>query len=397
METGSRREGLNFNPMDTLKTDILIGYGSAARLYMTAGPFSAELQTQLLHRRLGKANATVCASEARPGSARQTLERPDSAICGGPNPSTCRIPDFAIRGLTIAAIMETLFDRHRELRKVAPVEILVGHPSARLRNPMVNCHAWTAPIPDGGVIGIEDGLYVSSPEFTYLQMAWGAPVVRLAMLGSELCGSFLIDGKALPKRKPVTSIEEISSFLSAVEASLSEHPWIAPPAVARARNALRYVVGEGRSPFEIACALMLGMPTRLGGFGLGMPVLNPALDVTVRRDGIRKTVKIHPDMLWAGRKLAVEYDSDEHHMSGRQRGRDSDRAILLRDNGYTVVQITTSQLCSYRLLENVVRHIMGTSFGKRRLTRFEADAMRFKPRREKLLGELIDIARNGCR
>ena len=61
-----------------------------------------------------------------------------------------------------------------------PLDIMVGELSARRPSKAIRPCVCSKPVPDGAFVSFGDGLYVSSPEFCFFQMAAKYPLVKLA-------------------------------------------------------------------------------------------------------------------------------------------------------------------------------------------------------------------------
>ena len=142
--------------------------------------------------------------------------------------------------------------------KTRPVHILVSKESgARSRDDIV-CHRSAAELPPRSLIYVNRDVLVTSPALTFLHLATvdlhkkrRRTVEELAMIGLELCGTYLLDDSwdgLTNTAKPLTSVEQITRVLDAMPGA---------PGVVRAREAL-VLVGDGsNSPMEsVLCALL---------------------------------------------------------------------------------------------------------------------------------------------
>ena len=127
--------------------------------------------------------------------------------------------------------------------------------------------------------------------------------------------------------------------------------------------------------------MLLGMPTRTGGFGLGMPLSNASLFIKISSPAGQRVAECFPNLYWPVRNLIVEFYSDAFHTAGRKRGKDANRVLELRAAGYTVVTLTTSQLFTYGLLENAARQMIAETGTKRQLRRFDETRLQMQSRR----------------
>ena len=118
---------------------------------------------------------------------------------------------------------------------------------------------------------------------------------------------------------------------------------------------LRYVPEGGASPMESIVALLLSLPTSLGGYGLPVPRMNASLSVpqTLRHVGHRAHVM--PDLLWESSKVFLEYDSDMHHVGADRIASDARRRDALLGMGYSVVTRTRTQYNDVREFDQLAK------------------------------------------
>lgn len=372
--------------MDSFQTDILIGYESALRLFGQAGGIGATLQTELAQRRIGNFRQALSATEAAVSFADNAMER---------GSGVCSVPDFLTRTLTSSEVLEAVRNHCPVLFDHLPVDLVVTNAEARLQSRTVKCRTWSRAIPIGSIVRLADHLFLSSPEFVFAQLARSNSMLALAYIASGLCSAYCRGDALLMKRRPLTTVEMLIRYLELLDRGPGGSPSRRPDGWSKARSALSYVIENARSPEEIVCGMLLGMPTRLGGFGLGMPLSNVSLSIKIRTPTGERIVERMPDLYWPDRKLVVEYDSDAFHTTGRQRGRDANRALEFRAAGYLVVSLTTSQLFTYGLLENAARQIIVETGTERQVKRFDGTRLRMRERRAEAHRMLTDCCLHG--
>jgi len=132
-------------------------------------------------------------------------------------------------------------------------------------------------LPNGSFIDAGGGLYVSSPEFFFFQMALEYPLAKLIELGLELCGSYSMPSidfadkgqgdseQALYNLPRLTSKKRLKAFAARMK------EW---PGHRLASKALQYITNDSASPMETILVILLTLPYRNGGYGLPMPELN---------------------------------------------------------------------------------------------------------------------------
>lgn len=135
--------------------------------------------------------------------------------------------------------------------KTRSVHILVSKESgARSRDDIV-CHRSAAELPPRSLIYVNRDVLVTSPALTFLHLATvdlhkkqQRTVEELAMIGLELCGTYLLDDSwdgLTNTAKPLTSVEQIARVLDAMPGA---------PGIVRAREALELVSDGSNSPME---------------------------------------------------------------------------------------------------------------------------------------------------
>lgn len=230
-----------------------------------------------------------------------------------------------------------------------PLQVLVPEARCRRRLPEARLRVWGGAIPPGSFRSMADDVLVSSPEFCFLQMASDIPLIPLIWLGCELCASYAVnpcDPADIPERRPPTSAARIARFLDRMPGA---------PGIARARRAARYVFDGAASPMEIAAAMTLCLPCSLGGFGLPHPQLNRRIDIGAQGVSVTGSRFFRCDLYWPEKKVALEYDSSDHHLRSDEVAADSARRNALAFLGITVVTMTTRHLYSPREVERIAR------------------------------------------
>ena len=141
--------------------------------------------------------------------------------------------------------------------KTRPVHILVSKESGARNRDDIVCHRSAAELPPRSLIYVNRDVLVTSPALTFLHLATvdlhkkqQRTVEELAMIGLELCGTYLLDDSwdgLTNTAKPLTSVEQIARVLDAMPGA---------PGIVRAREALELVGDGSNSPMEsVLCAL----------------------------------------------------------------------------------------------------------------------------------------------
>ena len=240
-----------------------------------------------------------------------------------------------------------------------PLDVLVLSNEARRRSGTIAPHQWSAGLAYGSFVRLrgDSDIYVSTPEFVFAQLANELNDVELARLGNELCGKYsLAAGSGFTERsKSLTTKAKLSRYVNRMPESSAQQ---------RALKALAWVADGCASPQETNLLLVLCLPTRLGGFGLPLPMVNPKLKVSKRLQKYVEGSMYKPDFAWRitvnGKRtvVTVEYDSHEHHDSEEAAEATRIRRNDFKTMGALVTSINRSQLEDARRLEVAVRQIM---------------------------------------
>ena len=148
-----------------------------------------------------------------------------------------------------------------------PVQLVVASASSRGKASCVSCHVWAGPSSTKSFVHIEDGLYVSSPEACFLQLAGVLSAAQLIRVGFEFCGWYALDEddpRGFRNREPLTSAAALRRYLSRAEGVRGRK---------RALEALRFIADGSASPMETVLTMLLCLSTALGGYGLPLPRL----------------------------------------------------------------------------------------------------------------------------
>ena len=240
-----------------------------------------------------------------------------------------------------------------------PLEVLVSNRRQRSGSKAIHPRVWHGEIAPTAFRTVCRDVYVSSPEFVFLQMATSLDLPELAALGMELCGTYRRNvevahlGSDDPSfttcynQKPLTTMRRLRGFCTSMKSA---------PGGRRAIKALEYVLPNSASPAETALYLLLCLPRHLGGYALPNPILNPP--ITLTKAGKRHTIRngAKPDLYWKTVRLDLEYNSKEFH-DENQRAADSMRRKALERMGVEVIELTKQELFSTRLFHATVLRI----------------------------------------
>lgn len=236
-----------------------------------------------------------------------------------------------------------------------PLKALVSSRQARVSTAQLSGCVWTTPLPASSFVGFDENFLASTPEFCFFQMSRRLSLVRLIELGFELCGTYsLIDGEVLESRGfSLTSSAKLRSFTEGMRGVAGRE---------KSLRAARYVADGSASPRETDLFLLLTLPHSLGGYALKGAVLNHRVDLP---SSTRRRPRFYVcDICWPKEKVAVEYESDEHHLGHEKFARDSHRRSELEGTGCKVFTMTNAELQNGGSF-NRVAHALAKSLGQR--------------------------------
>ncbi len=272
-----------------------------------------------------------------------------------------------------------------------PVHMLVPHAGYRSRGKSAAFHVWQQDIPASAMLRADESLFVSTPSFVLVQMAmvnfkadplidafveesrsaesvasdgpipyddpfeWGRKerLIDMALVACEFAGSYRLPTGVRDtayRLAPLMTCQQTREFAARIRK---------PYGTNRLHAALDLAFDRSASPMETALALMLCLPVEMGGYGLARPELNKPLSVEGFSSLWDGGMTVTPDLLWEGRRLVIEYESDEFHASlgKRKAAADATRANVLMAMGYAVLRATTATICSLSSLEQLARQV----------------------------------------
>lgn len=255
------------------------------------------------------------------------------------------------------------------------IHTTVAHARLRRAGGGIETSVRKGPFHPRSFMRIEDGLYVSTPEMAFCEMASVLSLERLIALGFELCGTYRrasTFGLARYDATPLTSPGALASFIE-------KSPQF--KGVKKARRALPCILAGSASPRESELAMLLCLPYSLGGYGLPHPTMNAEMPLPKNVAATGRS-SLRCDLYWPAARLDVEYDSAEFHSAERLLANDSMRRIALESMDVTSVNLTAEHLRRASLFDGAAQGI-ARILGKR--VRLPGD---FRLKQERLWREL---------
>lgn len=240
-------------------------------------------------------------------------------------------------------------------------------------------HLWTSRIPDGSFYCLSSDVWVSTPEFAFLQLAGLLTLPQLVYVGYWLCGEYRQreDGVTL-RCESATTLNRLKNYVNAAQGCYGTK---------KARTALRFIADRARSPMEAKMATLVSLPVRLGGWGFGVPELNYQIKAeelesqTLDRED-RSFFEV--DLYWPRKRAGMEYDGADHYEKSRMRA-DKRRLNCLTANGYRILVVMYDQIADSGFRE-VLLHQLAQLLGIQEKELSADEAMR----RSELMGDLFE-------
>ena len=103
-----------------------------------------------------------------------------------------------------------------------PIEVVVPRQEDRLRGSFASCRTRASSLPEESFVDLGDGISIPCPELLFLELAEVMEPAVHALLGYELCGTYVRSasdprlGAVTYDVAPVTSVERIGEYLDRV-------------------------------------------------------------------------------------------------------------------------------------------------------------------------------------
>ncbi len=230
------------------------------------------------------------------------------------------------------------------------LEVLVPTTAMAQRSKEHICRVLKAPVIPGMFCKIDKNAYITSPEMTFVQMATRLDFVDLILLGMELCGTYAPCPFAnrFDERPAITTKERLINFC---------HRAAGIRGTATAKKALNWIVDGSNSPAETALVLYLCLPVRHGGYGFEWPDMNPVTPLGKRASNMLGHPTMRCDLHWVAKHVALEYDSDQEHLSSQSASQDARRRNVLGYKNVTVITVRKPMIASVIVFDDIARQL----------------------------------------
>lgn len=188
-----------------------------------------------------------------------------------------------------------------------PVSVLVPERRLRMCVGGIDAKLCTLQLPINSVMRLRDGLYIASPELTFLRLANGRSEASTAEIGMNLCARYYLNASSdnIEDRPDfLTTPDELQSFLEEADGARG---------CRKAKLALRWVLPNSGSPMETKMAVLFRLPLGKGGFALPFDAMN--YDVrTGRHTRVSDQSWYCIDMVSKKYQVGMEYDGLDYHL-----------------------------------------------------------------------------------
>lgn len=259
----------------------------------------------------------------------------------------------------------------------APLKLLSPNASERRNTKLFSCSARPTKLPANGFIELdhfrisggtgEDStcrILIASPELCFLQAATRCTFYELVKLGFDLCCMYAPDETAEKhhlRRAVAVNTSLLNGFLSHASGIYG---------AVEARKALKYVRDRSNSPMETRLAMMEILPFSYGGFAIDGQQLNADVILSDAAAAIFGRRRCSCDTLWPTQKVALEYDSNQYHLTADQHDWDKRKSSALAMDGYKLLTVTAHMVSSRTEIEKTflsLRKMLGKRTDMQRL------------------------------
>lgn len=260
-----------------------------------------------------------------------------------------------------------------------PAHLVIRSCKRRRATKLMIPHMRSGAVPRRSLLRLTEAAAVVSEPLALCQVASGEEdPVRLLKLLWEACGTYCTQLTGLNRQcgalfdiNPLVSTRALETFC-AKSRSLDGS--------ARIASVMRYVADGSASPRETELALLLGLPERYGGYGLGIPLMNWKVDSDERAYAISGKRSFRCDLCWPDARIDVEYQSDLGHRGEEKRIEDSRRFNALASMGWDVIGVTNAEATNLHAMDAIAGSVR-RRLGKRARTHVaDVDARRIELR-----------------
>lgn len=230
--------------------------------------------------------------------------------------------------------------------RTSPVHLMVANGGSTYGRPGVVRHRRAHALPRGSLVRVGRGVLAAGPELALCQVAArdDHDLVDVAQLAYELCGTYLLDQDPnswkgfVNNDVSATTVRRIESVARALKGERG---------IKTVNEALPFVVDGAHSPMETTLAMLLALPRRVGGLGIGGIAMNHEV----------KSIGRKIDAAFPKKKVGLEYKGKLYHTI-EQSGRDDRRQNEIVGRGWTILNVWYEDLVDDLLFQRLVSSLL---------------------------------------
>ncbi|MBQ6453312.1 MAG: DUF559 domain-containing protein [Coriobacteriales bacterium] len=184
---------------------------------------------------------------------------------------------------------------------------------------------------------LNEHLAVVAPALCLMQVLNGHDDHEALKLVSEFCGNYALlphlDG-GMRLRDPIVTPQACHDLAERFGGCWGS---------GKLRRASSHAVVGSASPMETNDALYMTLPYSLGGKHIPGMKLNHPIELDAQAKRLVGSDRLFCDFYWPEQRIAIEYDSDQHHLDSAQHARDARRRSALMAMGIQVFTLTREQ------------------------------------------------------
>lgn len=232
-----------------------------------------------------------------------------------------------------------------------PIELLIGPGVKEAQSSSLKTHRFgVAELPPRSVRFYNEGVFASTPQLIFVELARDLDEVDAVVLGFELCGGYSHFAHRISgfyEREPPTDKDAIGRLVEDLAGLRG---------LTRVRRALDLVQPGSRSPMETLVACALSFPVDMGGLGFAPPQLNHLVELDRVASSIAGTSCCYVDLAWPEAKLGVEYNGGDFHLDP---AKDRRRIEALDRMGWSIATFEARDMADFWKFRHAAARLEG--------------------------------------
>lgn len=225
--------------------------------------------------------------------------------------------------------------------KTSPIEILVKSKTKVHQSWKFKYRVCSTSLPKNSIKQLSENIHYVCPELLLVQFSSILPYEHLALIALEFCGTYSIDPQTHNFEKdltPATTPKMIENYIKCYE---KHNPNFRGKS--KLKDVVEFIKPNSASPMESRLFIKLCGKRKKGFYGCCDLEMNQPVKLSDDASKIAGQKIVTPDILNEKLKVAIEYNSAQHHESSDQRQKDARRRDALVHDGWKVFSITPQQ------------------------------------------------------